>query len=309
MKKAALLVLIILFLSIGFGVYRTAKNSIWDGKNRLNLVLNQNPVAILSYSPRDQKIVILTIPNGTYLETINGYGFYKIESIFPLGELDKNGGELLAGSLQEYLGIPIDGYLSFPACSALEIREKKICLLNELWTSVFSTKKTSLSRWDRLRLWWGVRQIRLSKIIISDLCQGQYCEEAQLSDGSKVWQLGLERVDKIAINLFTDPQLKSEALSLEILNGTSHYGLANRGGRILTNVGAVVLKISDWDNELSTCEIRTPKSLTASYTFQKIQSLFGCRWQEDDLKDQRFDILLILGEYYYDKLSKKKTDS
>ncbi len=306
MKKAAWLIIIIILISLSCVVYRTFRGSIWDGKNRINVALNQNPVTVLSLSPKDQKLVMLTIPSGTYIETINGYGFYKIQSIYPLGELDNKGGELLSGSLEEYLGIPIDGYLSVKPCVSLEVREKKICLLKQLRTSLFSAQQTDLSKWDILRLWWGVNQIRLSKINVSDLCQNQLCEEVMLPDGSKVWQLDSDSIDKISANLFADPQIKNEGLSIALLNGTSHYGLANRGARILTNLGVAVLKISDWDNKLSVCEIRAPKSLTESYTFKKTQNLFNCRWQEDDLKEHRVDILLILGEYYWDRLSKKK---
>lgn len=310
MKKAVRLIIVIIILIIlGYGVFRTFHGSIWDGKNRINVALNQSPVTVLSLSPKDQKMVLLTIPNGTYLETINGYGFYKIESIYPLGELDNKGGELLSGSLEEYLGIPVDGYLSVKPCVSLEVREKKICLLRELWTSLFSARQTDLSKWDILRLWWGVNQIRLSKINVSDLCQSQLCEEVILPDGSKIRQLGSDIIDKISANLFADPQIKNEGLSLALLNGTPHYGLANRGARILTNIGSTVLKISDWDNMLSICEIRCPKRMTESYTFKKTQNLFNCRWQEDDLKKDRVDILLIVGEYYWDRLSKKKEGS
>lgn len=305
-KTTGIIIIVLVFIALGLVIYDTLTKSQWDGRNRINIVLNQDPVTVFSLSLKDQKMVLLTIPDGTYIETINGYGFYRVESLYSLGDLVKLGGPLLAGSLQEYLGVPIDGYLTIQPCQTAEVREKRICLLERLWALMWSAKQTNLSRWDLVRLWWGIRQIRLSKIKVVDLCQNQNCDEVELPDGSKVWQLASEDLHKLSSNLLADSQIKDEGLSVAVLNGTSHYGLANRGARILTSVGTQILKISDWDNKTSVCEIRGAKKVSESYTFKKIQKLFDCRRQEEDVSEHRVDILVILGENYWDKLTKRK---
>ena len=110
--KALLIIFLILLIGMGWKVYTSISKSVWDGENQFNIAINSQPVLVVSFNPAEKSLNVLVIPDGTFIETIHGYGPYRVESIYRLGELNKNGGELLSGSLQEYLGVPIDAYAS-----------------------------------------------------------------------------------------------------------------------------------------------------------------------------------------------------
>ncbi|MGB9707111.1 MAG: hypothetical protein ACPLXP_03505, partial [Microgenomates group bacterium] len=110
MKKLVVIIFLILLGSFGYVLF---SKSVWDGKNRINLVFANHKIFIFSLNPPEKEAVVLLLPPQTFVEVTHGYGQYKAESVYQLGEMENHrGGELLAGSLQESLGIPIDAYVS-----------------------------------------------------------------------------------------------------------------------------------------------------------------------------------------------------
>ncbi len=287
-----LLIFLLLFLGISWRFYGFFKNSTWDGKNRLTLVLKIDPVSLVSFDPESEEISFLIIPDGSYIEAVNNYGFYRIEKIYPLGELEGRGVEFLSASLEAYLGLPIDGWVIADRKWTNETKS----LLSSLIASAIKDKSTSsLSRWDLIRLWLAINQTRAHKIEVIDLGETTATEEFVLPDGNLAKKVDNQRLSRIISNLFTDYRIRREDLAIAVMNAGTETGLAAKAAKLISNIGGRLVEIGDWSGELDQCQLRTSVEARKSYTTQKLLDIFDCQMGNDS-EGGRWELLLILTE-------------
>lgn len=275
MKKLLVFVLLPLLIFLGIKFARFFSKSVWDGKNRINLVLIGEKPALFSLNPPQKEGLFFFLPPETFIEVAHGYGQYRIGAIPKLGELEGyGGGRLLGESVENTLEIPIDGFLSTPGFSQDNIKRFLLASFK------FSLKKgeTNLSKWDLLRLWWQVEKTRREKIISSD------------------WE-------KITPSLFKDSKIRQENYSLAVLNATSHLGLASKAARLIENIGGRVIKIGETENKEGAVESK--KELKESYTVKKLEKIFNYQWREKTGEDFGADIVLVVDENYWKKVGGK----
>lgn len=260
---------------------------------------------IISLDYPEKNINILSIPDGTFIEAIHGYGPYRIESLYKLGEIKGQGGRLLTGSLQEYFGINLDGYLTGGQYQPEKMKIKNF-LLNQFFNTLRGQEKTNLTRWDLLRIWWQVKKTREDKIIFIDLAQTSASEEVDLPDGSKAMKIDPERLSRIVNQFFIDEGLEKEDLTVAVLNKTEHFGLANNASKIINNIGGRVVQVSNLQDKTGSnenCEIKSEKKYRSSYTVEKLSQIFNCQWSEREENEQRAKVLLLVGEDYWHRLN------
>ena len=278
---AAVVVIFTAGLLVGFG--GILKRSLWNGQTRLTLAVASRPVRVISFSPQEQSLGFLTFADNTYLEAIHGYGNYLLESIYPLGELEGKGGggALLAKSLQENLGLVIDGYISIPN-SEFRIQnsesEAKGGFIGIVVSLLKNQGETNLNRWDLIRLWWEAGKVRKDKINLVNLDK----------------PLDPERLEGIIGPYFLDEKIREEALTIAVLNTTNQPGLAAQQARIIKNLGGRIVSLGDAADEK--CQIRSARKNKESQTVKRLAQIFGCPWAGEDLLGQRADLVLVLGE-------------
>ena len=274
-------ILLILLVGFGYKIYGSIGKSIWDGENQINLAFDAQPVAIASFNPQENSANILIIPNGTLVEAAWGYGPYRAESLFGLGELDGRGGEVLTTSLQEYLGIPIDAYASMENGKwKMENGKIKVFISESIWSLLKNGGKTNLTKWDLARLWWKIKNIPEDKI--------------------KIFDLDPQLLEQIISGFAIDEKIKEEDLAIAVLNATDQPGLATKGSRLARNIGGRVIGIGETENfqfPISNfqCQIRSKKIYKNSYTVKKLSKIFNCDWGGENLEGQRAEVVLIIG--------------
>ena len=306
-----LIVILIIFLGwFGFKIYRSITRSIWDGQNQFNLAISSHPVFVASFNPAEKSLNVMLIPQGTFIETIHGYGPCRVESIYRLGELSNKGGELFQGSLQEYLGIPVDAYASEHRTDNIEQRTKetKEFIVKMIGNLLRDRGETNLTKWDLIRLWWEFKNLRQDKITLVDLGQTSVSQQVDLPDGTKANKIDTERLESIMSQFFIDKKIKEEDLTVSVLNGTNHLGLANKVATLIKNIGGQVVGVGEIENFKSQisnlkCQIRSQKKDKNTYTVQKLMKIFGCQWGGEDLENQRSELVLIIEEGYWEKLA------
>ena len=184
-------------------------------------------------------------------------------------------------------------------------------------TSFFKKGKTNLTKWDLLRLWLGFRNLRQDKINLINLGQTSASKQIDLSDGTKANKIDTERLELIMSQFFVDKKIKKEDLTVAVLNGTNHVGLANQAATLIKNIGSQVVAIGDMENgewrsplrgipsewENGECQIKSEKKYKNSYTIRKLNYIFDCHWEGVAMVGQRADVVLILGESYWEKLT------
>lgn len=300
------LICLILLSAIGYQVWGSLRKSLWDGKSRLTLALNSTPILVASFEPSEKTLNFLSIPPNTYIEIIHGYGFYKAESIWRLGELEKCAGELLLGSLQEYLGVPVDGYASASGIryqvSSDKIKESFLAIIYSL---LRGEGETSLTRWDLIRLWWGIKGVRFDKVRLVDLEKTNIVEETILPDGTPALIPDPLRLDQLMVQLFSDRRIKEEGLAIGAYNSTDYPGLAKKVARIINNISGQVIEVGDWEVGSGKCEVRGGKQLANTYTGKKLIKIFNCQYGGPEMGESQAEIAIILGQDYWQKLNQR----
>ncbi len=306
-----LLIFLLVLTGVVFKISRLLVKSVWDGQSQLNLALNPplagQPVLIAAFNPEEKLVNILLIPAGTFIETIHGYGPCRVESVYRLGELNKKGGELFQGSLETYLGLPIEAYasLSKGEVEPLKVKSGLVEMLGDL---LKGEGETNLTKWDLVRLWWNLRNLRQDKISLVDLGQTSASQEVDLPDGTKANKIDTERLESIMSQFFVDKKIKQEDLTVAVLNGTNHAGLANQVATLIKNIGSQVVAVGDMENgewrmENGECQIKSEKKYKNTYTVRKLSHIFGCQWRGEPMTDQRANLVLIVGQSYWEKLA------
>lgn len=285
------------------------RKTVWTGKNRLNLVFRVKPLFIASFDPSSESLNILIIPEGTFIEAIHGYGPYRAESLVKLGEMEGYGGDFLAGSLQEYLGLPVDGYVltggqSWPTDDA---GAAKKLIVWEIVKLLEGRGETNLSAWDLLKLGWQINWLRGNRVNLFNLAEMTVFSEITLPDGSQAAKIDTARLENIISRLFFDEEIRNEGLSIVVLNGTHHVGLASQAAKIISNIGGQVIGLGGFEEadhyQEKRCETRSLVKYKESYTVKKLNKIFGCSWGGEERYQQRAEVVLVTGEDYWRHLN------
>jgi hypothetical protein len=293
-KKVSIIIFLILFLGSIWRLWAVFKHSQWDGRHRLNLLLQVRPISLVSFDPDSQTINFLVIPDGTFIEAADGYGPYRVEKIYALGELEGRGRELLAKSLEVYFGLPVDGWLvADKNWTEDEARNLITFLIKE---ALLQKEKSNLSFWDLGRLWLMANRTRGHKIEVINLAETTVAEGFTLPDGSQAKKVDEQRVSRIINRLFADEIIRQENLAIGVMNASGQTGLGAQAEKLITNVGGRLVEVGDWPEEMSGCWLRTTSSAKGSYTSQKLAKIFHCQIKPELGGGERWDLQMILGK-------------
>ena len=280
------------------------RKRVWE-KGRLNFILANELALVFSLSPEEENLTVIKIPQKTYIEVTRGFGLYKIESVYPLGELEERGGELLAETVQEFLGISIEGYLRIrsrlDALGSRSDKEEIIELKRKItsWRVFFKEDlETNFSLWDIVKIWLNLKKISAGKIRFIDLEERMVLTEFSLLDGGVGKKGDPLLIDNLLKDFFFEPEIRKEKISVEVLNGTDCSGLGKKAARMITNLGAKVVKVADGEEKVEQCQIKGNEKALKSFTSSKIKKIFGCQ----EIKSEKEELILIIGADYYRKL-------
>lgn len=300
-------VLAVLFAGIFFWQgWQALKEDIWDGDHQLNLVWASGPeVLVTSYLPNQGSLIFLRIPGDTYLETAQGFGTYRAEAVFPLGELSGKGGELLRRTVQENFGLPVDGFAvvetdCLSRAGLLRTEEVKGCLVSSFRPIILGRGQTNLGLVSRLRFFRTLTGVRPDKIDYYDLAQTKVVGSQVLPDGTQVLSIDRQRVDGLVGRVFADPDIAASELDFEVVNATDHPGLAAKVARILTNSGALVVHVGDSPGRPSESLISVKqKEQLNSYPIARFARVLSLPVRVGKSASGRAQVRLILAEDFW----------
>lgn len=271
--------------------------SFWDGKRRLNFLVIGKTIEVVSFSPIEEAGGIILLPPETYLETTHGYGNWRLSSILSLSEQENRKETLLRESLEEFLGIPLDGFLFYP--SFLKFKAPKA-----LFFAVLGRVRTNFRLFDLWQIWQKAGPIRFEEKNTFDLKETSVLSELVLKDGSRVYSADVLQLDQLVSKFATDENLRNENLKIEVVNASGKAGLAKRGARIIGNIGGDVISLKGSETEIDKCQIKSEKKNRGSYTLKRIGDFFHCDYREG-IGESRADMVVVLGNDYFRKLTEK----
>lgn len=276
----------------------------WNSDFNINILIKAKGISLLIFSPKDQKITIIDVPEATYLEVGHGFGKWQLGSVYNLGESQNHAGDkLLIDSLTNFFGLPIEGYMDFsgrylnssPDTIVSEIRKNPFFAVNTL-----PFLKTDLTPFELIRLKTALSGVRFDKIEQINLANNDLLLPDKLADGTDVLTPDTIKLDSILSNL-VDPGIQLEHESVAIFNSTNHPQLAQNAARIITNMGGNVIITSNGQNKYKVSYVAGEKSKT----LDRLKQIFGSGdiidAKDEDLISSRAQINIFLGEDYFNR--------
>ena len=273
------------------------KSYTWNGEFNINLLIRTDHISLFSYNPKQAKIIIVNIPDETFLEVPGGFGLWQLRSVYGLG-----GDNLLKETLTSFLAIPIDGFLDF---SSLWPRKSAIQIIDTLRGNPFSgfnllsSLKTNLTVWELLRLKLGISAVRFDKVEERNLDKLNILDQGNLADGTPIFTADPVRLDSVLSDL-ADPKITSEHKSITVLNATDHPQLASKWTRLITNLGGNVIITGNAKQRLKKTQVAGEDSAT----LRRLRQIFDydkINPSSEDLASSRAQINLLLGEDYLNR--------
>ncbi len=257
------------------------KQFLWDGRSTLNLVLKGDRVDVLSYNPVQQTILLLKLPNDTYMDLPMSFGRWPVGSIYQLGQVENPpiGARLLKESVSEALGIPIDDYIIFTGNDAqlpveTTVDNVRHSILYAL--GILRSIKTDLSLSELNNFYWDLSNVRFDKVKVVDLGTSQITQSLLLADGSRVLGINTLLLDQFLEGQLLDGSMASESVSVAVENATSHPQLAAFAARMITNLGGRVIFTNNAPVNLEkSIVLKTSSSPAQTYTQERLTQIFA----------------------------------
>lgn len=263
---------------------------------RYNIVVTSRTneiVLLVSLDKLGKTAELIELPPDLYVDVPYGYGKYQIGAVWGLGELDKKGGLLIKATVQDFIGVPVDGYLRTGGVRGVgDVREiLNIQLLENL---IKGGVDTDLSAIDIGKLVITAGSLRFDKVKFFQLDKLGILEELVLADGSKAKTVDLARIDYYLNGNLQENTIVSENLKGEVLNSGEEIGLGTKAARVLTNLGVDVVNVGNdqGDQGDRDCKVRTAKENFKKLTVLRVAGTFGCKITEG--QSDRADFSLII---------------
>ncbi len=283
-----LIILLLVFAQI-FRVIKTLNSSwqmdskksyAWDGKFNINLIVKAKQISFISYSPTDQKITIVDIPDSAYVDA-GSFGKWQVRALYDLG-----GDKLLKSSMRDFFAQPVDGFLDFSdkykddsGKQIVElIRSNPFGVLN-----ILSHLKTDLTLMELIRLKLGFSSVRFDKVTSVNLTNLGVLEKGSLADRTEILTADPNKLDLVLVSL-SDPVLKQDHKTVAVYNGAGKPLFAQKWARVISNMGADVI--------ITANAAQTNKTVVVgeqSDTLKRLKQVFSYKCSSDCDKIQKSD--------------------
>lgn len=259
------------------------------------VVATPKEVRLFSFNFTAHSLSDISFPPDLYVpELTHGYGSYLLGKTYSVGELDKRGGEVLRGTVREFIGAPIEAYVV--STEAVDLENKNVFLS----PGFLLGGTTNLSPLDRVRFAWGVSQVRADRRRSYNV--SEVSQKLVLPDGSEAQSIEKDSLDVFLGSAFVEPTIQDEHLRLEVINTTPFAGLGTRASRILTALGGSVIMVNSQEEPVDRCVVWYDPSVKESMTLKRVVAIFNCEEKVRETPD-RAEISVVLGESYVRELS------
>lgn len=263
--------------------------------DRYTFVINQEPLAVVSLFPSENRALVILVPTDLYVNSAHGYGQIKAGSVFAAGELDHRGNLVLKDTLSDLLGLNVSQVFGpVGQIAGDKTMNRWVFFSSPFWKQV---KVDNFLEMAKIAKTWST--LRTDKVKVIDLGSTAFSSETILADGSSVQTLDQDNLDNLILDQYIPGVFRQEGLRVGVINSTATNGLGNRGSRILSNAGVDVVAVETQAAKISDCEAQYSDQKTKSTkTLAFVSNYFSCHESLNTALDNRFDIEIILGSRF-----------
>lgn len=240
-----------------------------------------------------REITVGKIPPNLLLNLSRGYGEQLAKNVYRFGENEKMPAQdLVKESVGLSFGLPVEGVIIFN--NKLEDLNLSFVLLK----TFFGFGKTNLTKWDSLRLFWFVKDLRLDQAEFFLFSETPGVLRQMRPDGVEVFLLEPEILDSWIGQHFASQELINERCSWEVNNATGHSGLAGMVARILRNSGLQIATIGESGRETGGIFLDEKVDCPSVDFFSKFLEI---PVRKSKLEGSRAEVTLILGNDFWQR--------
>jgi len=299
-KRLFLILLVLIVLPLLVGFYLISIKSVWS-RGGVTFVVGSKPPIIVSFEPKERKLLFVRIPSDLLTQAAFGYGQIPVQNLFDLGISKKLGGLLLVKTLEKELGIPIDGWIGEEGLRLLGYEKANEAGLEpELFRKSFlkaifrPSSETNFSVFDQFKIALLVGTTPLAKREVVDLADIGIALPTKFVDGSQGYKISQSAADLKLARKFYDLEIVDENLTISIVNTTESEGLALKFARIVNQLGMKVALTETGGDKIAKCRLLADRHIWESLSFRRLIGLFGC--DKEEKRPEVSDIQLDLGE-------------
>lgn len=278
--------------------------------SQVSVAIVGDPVQIWTWNRTAQTFVLLIVPSSARIGAVGGYGRYSLDALWRLDTLDKLGGTLFLGSVEDALGLPIRRFIA-PQATTIHRSDhlatiKSIFSLTNAFSGVLGRWKMNINPFEFLAFARAVQFARADAVQTIDLGQTAAMVDEELLDGTVQKSLDPDRLDAVLGRVYEDIAIRTEGVSVAVFNTTKTPTLGGRIARLLSHMGVLVVAVGNEAPMTNRCELRGKKETLGSVTAKRIVYYFGCDSKEEE--NERADLILFLGKEYEKRFSGQTTE-
>ena len=289
--------IVLVILAIGIWIFFPRPKNPYG---RETYILVSDPMIVASWSLADRTLTLIALPSDIAAEGTHGYGTYSLAAFWRLGEIDKKDGTVLAESMSEALGIPVNGYVG-PKTGEFTYENDARTTIKQIFSfrnSIPGRYRTNISLKTFIALAWRLNFSRPDRVNTYDFTKNPsaVAQDSVLPDGSTLRLLDPQRVDSQLKAIFEDESVRRESVTAAVYNTTDMSSLGNRAGRLLTNVGISVVTVGNDTPEVDVCTLTGKDTALKSKSAEVIVAILGCKPVAGDTS--RADLIVRIGKTY-----------
>lgn len=297
------LILLGLIMSIWFWSQRQ-----WNGENRVSVLLVEKSGNVRLYSYEKDAAVVLNLGSEVMVNTVHGYGDYKLGVLPRLGKQDGYGYELITKTVESWLGVNLLGAVMVDELPPEEATKKTWQdFINKL---VFASDST-VSYGDRWYLWFKSRKMGSGDVYYLDLTRSGVYQQKQLADGSNVYEADEKKLGNlVGQKLYDSLVLARPDMPVAVVNTTGVSGLARKAAGLLSRMGYDVVSVIDQAEEFENTQIFTDVAVESEdfrYFLHPASEYFDTEVLEQNglLDKYRSRVVVKIGKDYLGMLEEK----
>ncbi|OGB76489.1 hypothetical protein A2476_03360 [candidate division CPR3 bacterium RIFOXYC2_FULL_35_7] len=281
-------------------------------------------IYLIEVDKENENLRILKIPNDIDVDVAKGMGEYRLDKVYALGAIQdkKENMTLFKDTIEKNFAIPIDRYIavdsSFPQFidDSINFNQKELNssavsdllknnknILNGI-SGVFNILKlkeesqgyisTNLAASEFLLFGSTLGKIEGEKLSYREFSNDLYTETEEEDEKHK--QLEQIKLDFFIQTNFYDYLVRQERLKIKIYNATNTPQIASKASRLISNMGAEVIDLSNHENEKVSI-IQVSSDMANSETVKRVRDAFRATIKIVQIDPiERADLKLIIGE-------------
>lgn len=257
---------------------------IWKGDDKAIIVYKNSigDIAVSVLNPKLSEITTFEIPGDTQVELSQNYGTLRIKNVWQFGVNEKLGGTLLAETVTQNFLFPVKYWCKDDP----GISEKSF---SKLFHFVFTPGMTNVPLADRVGMAVFTIRMQDSSRSVIDLAKSQFLSKKLLNDGQVGYLLDGKMSERLTV-YFSDAEMSSGSIKVNITDATLSPGVAEKVGEIIEVLGGKVVSI---EKKVAGEDVDCTVVGKNSIVVRKIADLFSCKLGSGQ---SMFDIDLKIGK-------------